>query len=125
MRILACSRKLGANRSTLFANERRRLITESPDFISFRSVYCGCVTYGTIMPDCGLVLPTAQIHLSCNRCSTNQRIAKWGVFIGLCESSKEIHSHLASCYSQIFSDLTVAPVLVQPQNAMRWVAPLK
>jgi hypothetical protein len=46
-----------------------------------------------------------------NRSSTSQRIAKWGVFMGLCECSQVIHSHLASCYSQIFSDLTplVAP----------------
>src|SRR5215472_10745377 len=41
-----------------------------------------------------------------NRSSTNQRITKWGVFVGLCECSEVIHSHLTSCYSQIFSDLT-------------------
>src|SRR5215471_18888552 len=62
--------------------------------------------YGTIHASCGLGFPTAQIHVSRNRNSTSQRIAKWAVFMGLCECSEVIHSHLASCHSQIFSDLT-------------------
>src|SRR5215471_4098457 len=63
--------------------------------------------YGTIHASCGLGFPTAQIHVSRNRNSTSQRIAKWAVFMGLCECSEVIHSHLASCHSQIFSDLTL------------------
>ena len=82
------------------------LFAESPDFVGLRSVYRGCVAYGTIHPSCGLGFPTAQIHVSRNRNSTSQRIAKWAVFMGLCECSEVIHSHLASCHSQIFSDLT-------------------
>jgi len=84
------------------------LFAESPDFVGLRSVYRGCVAYGTIHPSCGLGFPTAQIHVSRNRNSTSQRIAKWAVFMGLCECSEVIHSHLASCHSQIFSDLTTA-----------------
>src|SRR5215831_13322426 len=82
------------------------LFAKSPDFVGLRSVYRGCVTYGTIHASCGLGFPTAQIHVSRNRNSTSQRITKWAVFMGLCECSEVIHSHLASCYSQIFSDLT-------------------
>src|SRR5215472_5598535 len=54
-----------------------------------------------------------------NRSSKNQRITKWGVFVGSCECSEVIHSHLTSCYSQIFSDLTVndaADCLCRPKR---------
>src|SRR5215813_1412891 len=85
------------------------LFAESPDFVGLRSVYGGCVTYDTIRVSCGLGFPTAQMHVSRNRSSTSQGIAKWSVFMGLCECSEVIHSHLTSCYSQIFSDLTWAP----------------
>jgi hypothetical protein len=86
------------------------LFGENPDFVGLGSVYRGCVTYVTIHVSCGLGFPTAQIEVGRNRSSTSQRIAKWGVFIGLCECSEVIHSHLASYNSQIFSDLTAGGI---------------
>src|SRR5215831_16162415 len=64
------------------------LFAESPDFVGLRNVYRGWVSYGTIHASSGLEFPKAQIHLSCNRSSTSQRIAKWGVFIALCDAPR-------------------------------------